>query len=126
MAIQSLEMHTAQPPLLFVQFFLFFFFVQQIAVFGNLYFLFIIFVVIFLVVVGNHAQMHRVCLLDFHLGFALRAAQDLAFFYFVFVHINFGGTLRAADHGSILHRFVGPAAPRSPLVAVERIIYFAV
>ena len=47
---------------------------------------------------------------DFQLGFAFRATENLAFFYFVFIHIYFGGTLGAANHGSILHRFVSPAA----------------
>jgi hypothetical protein len=35
-------------------------------------------------------------------GFALGATQDLAFFDFVFIDIDFGGTFRTTDHGSTL------------------------
>jgi hypothetical protein len=39
---------------------------------------------------------------DFHLGFTLWAAQDLAFFDFVFIHVDLGGAFRATDHGADL------------------------
>ena len=110
--------------LLLVQFFLFFFVVKQVAVFGDFHFSSSSSVVIFLLVVGNDVQVNGMRLRNFQLRFALWATQDLAFFHFIFIDINFGGTLRAANHGSILHRFVGPAATRSPLTAVKRIIYF--
>jgi hypothetical protein len=56
---------------------------------------------------------------DFQLRFALRATENLAFFYFVFIDIYFGGTLGAANHGSILHRFVSPAAREARITAVS-------
>src|SRR5580704_6382477 len=83
----------------------FFFFVvflivfEEIAVFRGFFFLIIIFII---EVVRNEVQMHRMRLRYLELGFALGTTQDFAFFDFVFVHVNFGGTFRAADHGSIL------------------------
>src|SRR6267143_907333 len=47
---------------------------------------------------------------NFHLGFALGTTQDLAFLDFAFIHIDFGGTFRATDHGSILRRVVRAGA----------------
>src|SRR6266568_2393352 len=47
---------------------------------------------------------------DLKLGFALGTTQDLAFFDFVFIDIDFGGTFGAADHGSILRRVVREVA----------------
>src|SRR5260370_7190012 len=47
---------------------------------------------------------------DLELGFALGTTQDLAFFDFVFIDIDFGGTFRAADHVSILRRVVREVA----------------
>src|SRR6478672_1209896 len=38
----------------------------------------------------------------FQFALALRAAEDLPFFHFVFVHVNFCGTLWAAEHGCFL------------------------
>src|SRR6266581_7265280 len=58
---------------------------------------------------------------DLKLGFALGTTQDLAFFDFVFIDIDFGGTFGAADHGSILRRVVRKVAmPRvsPPLCSV--------
>jgi hypothetical protein len=39
---------------------------------------------------------------NLELGLALGTTQDLAFFDFVFIDIDFGGTFRATNHGSIL------------------------
>jgi hypothetical protein len=91
--------------LLLVLFFFFFIFVifGKIAVFSGFFLLLIIF---FIEVVGNEVEMHGMRLRNLELGLALGAAQDFAFFDFVLVHINFSGTLRAADHGSILRRNV--------------------
>jgi hypothetical protein len=89
--------------LLVVLGFLFFFLVfifRKIAVLAR--FLFFLFFIIVIEVVGNKIQMDGMRLRDFELGLAFRAAKDFAFFYFIFVNINFGGTFRAADHGSIL------------------------
>src|ERR1700722_3345565 len=68
--------------------------------------LFFFFVIFFIEGVGNEVEMHGMRLRNLELGLALGAAQDFAFFDFVLVHINFSGTLRAADHGSILRRNV--------------------
>jgi hypothetical protein len=102
MTLALVEMHRLPPPKapsFFVELFLFFFLVQQIAVLGHLCLLFVILIIV-LFVVGDDVQMNRVDLRNFQLGFALRAAQNLAFFHFVFVDIDFGRTFRAANHGS--------------------------
>jgi hypothetical protein len=46
--------------------------------------------------------MHGMDLRDFQFRLALWATENLAFFDFVFVDVDFSGTFRAADHGSIL------------------------
>ncbi len=51
---------------------------------------------------GDDVEAHGVDLNHFELDVALRAAQDFAFFNFIFVHINFGVALRTSDHGEIL------------------------
>src|SRR3984957_9055615 len=68
--------------------------------------LLVLLIFFFIEVVGNEFEMHGMRLRNLELGLALGAAQDFAFFDFVLVHINFSGTLRAADHGSILRRNV--------------------
>jgi hypothetical protein len=83
-------------------------FFEEIAVFRGFFFLIIIFIV---EVVGNEVQMHGMRLGYLELGFALGTTQDFAFFDFVFVHVDFGGTFRAADHGSILRSNVHKAGP---------------
>jgi hypothetical protein len=75
--------------------------VDQIAIFSWLVF-FLVFVVLFVRVIGDEVQVDRMSLRDFELGFALGTAQDLALLDLVFVDIDFGGTLRATDHGSTL------------------------
>jgi hypothetical protein len=76
-------------------------FIKLVIVF--LVFLVLIFVVFFLVeVIGNGVQRHRMRLRNFQFALALRAAQDFSLFHFVFVHIDFCGTFRAAEHVSIL------------------------
>ena len=40
----------------------------------------------------------------FQFGFTLWATQDLPLFHFVFIDIDLGRTLGAADHGSILRK----------------------
>src|SRR5260370_1014881 len=78
--------------------------VDQVAIFSWLvffvFFVFFVFVVFFIRVIGDESQVDAVRLRDLELGFALRTAQDLALFDFVFVDIDFGGTSRATDHGS--------------------------
>ena len=61
---------------------------------------------------------------NLELGFALGTAKDLALFDFVFIDIDFGGTFRAADHGSILRRALHAAGTTNLATAtVRRIIY---
>src|SRR5439155_20201814 len=60
------------------------------------------FLFIFLVVVGNRVQMDGMRLGDFQFRFTLWAAQDFALLYFVLIHINFGATIGAANHGTTL------------------------
>src|SRR5580765_7158822 len=55
--------------------------------------------------------MHGMRLRDLQLGLALGTTQDFAFLDFVFIHVDFGGTFRAADHGTILRRNVRWAGP---------------
>src|SRR5882762_1073403 len=43
---------------------------------------------------------------DLEFRLTLGTTQDLAFFDFVFVHIDFGGTFWTTDHGAILRRVV--------------------
>jgi hypothetical protein len=77
--------------------FLFFFVVlEEIAVLAGV-FAFAIFILV-VKVLGDEVQVYRMGLRDLQLGFTLRATEDLALFHFVFVDVDFGGTLRAADH----------------------------
>jgi hypothetical protein len=60
----------------------------------------------------------------FEFRFALRATQDFAFLDFVFIHIDFGGTFRATDHGSTLRTIVFKVGAFETVPAtVQRIIY---
>src|SRR5712672_3404663 len=87
-----------------------FFFLWDVAVFGN----FLLIVVI--VIIGNDVQMDGMDLRDFQLGLAFRATENLAFFDFILVDVDFGGTFWAADHGSILRKWFmsAPLGPRAP------------
>jgi 8-oxo-dGTP diphosphatase len=77
--------------------------VDEIAIFAGLV-LFFVFVVLFVRVIGDEVQVDGMRLRNLEFGFALGTAQDLAFFDFVFIDIDFGGTFRATDHGSTLRR----------------------
>jgi hypothetical protein len=82
---------------LFLWLFLFrFFFVllQLVSVVYGQHFFFV------LIFVGNHVHVDGMDLqhLEFHI--ALRAGEDFSFFYFVFVHVNFGVAFRASHHGT--------------------------
>jgi hypothetical protein len=88
--------------LLFVFFLIIFFVVLgEVSIFGNFVLLFFLFIIIF----GNDVQMDGMDLRDFQLGLALWATENLAFFDFILVNVDFGGTFRAADHGSILRKW---------------------
>src|SRR5271168_5300547 len=69
--------------------------------------------------------MHGMRLRDFQFGFALGTAQNLAFFDFIFVDINFSRALRATDHGSTLRNFVHTAATQSPRAPPCSVLYTA-
>jgi hypothetical protein len=75
--------------------------VDEIAVFAGLVFFFVV-VVLFVRVIGDEVQVDGMRLGNLEFGFALGATQDLAFFDFVFIDIDFGGTFRTTDHGSTL------------------------
>ena len=61
---------------------------------------------------------------DLELGFALGTAENLALFDFVFIDIDFGGTFRAANHGSILRKGLHTVSDTIPAIStVRRIIY---
>jgi hypothetical protein len=74
----------------------------EVAIFGNLLLLFFLFIII---IFGNDVQMDGMDLRDFQLGLAFWATENLAFFDFILVDVDFGGTFRAADHGSILRKW---------------------
>jgi hypothetical protein len=65
---------------------------------------FFIFLIVIVFVIGNDVEVNGVDLDHLEFDFALRAAQDLAFFYFVFVDVNFSSALRTANHGEDLLR----------------------
>jgi hypothetical protein len=79
-------------------------FFDEVSIFPGLAFIF--FVVLFVRIIGDEVQVDRMRLRDLEFGFALWTTQDLAFFDFVFVDIDFGGTFRATDHGSTLRTVV--------------------
>jgi len=115
--------------LLFVFLFFFFLFVLflNVAVFLGLFVLFLFFFLVLVQIFGDGIELDGVRLKHFKLHFALRATQNLAFFYFVFVHVNFRGTIRAANHGCVLLEFLlrvpaqkGRAAPTGVLYTVEQ------
>src|SRR6266853_351396 len=89
--------------LLFIFFLIviFFFFLREVAVFYNFLFLVLFVIIVF---IGNDVQMDGMDLRDFQLGLALRTTENLAFFDFILVDVDFGGTFWAADHGSILRK----------------------
>jgi hypothetical protein len=110
--------------LLFVLFLIVLFFVlRKVAIFANFALLVIFFVVVIVHIFGDDVQMDGMDLRDFQFGFALWATQNLAFFDLVFVDVDFGGTFRAADHGSILRRCIKVGATQAASTTVERIIY---
>src|SRR5215469_2603521 len=61
-----------------------------------------LFVLLVIEVIGDGIHVHGVRLRDLELRFALRAAQDFALLDFVLIHVNFGATIGAANHGTIL------------------------
>src|SRR5438552_1979978 len=85
-----------------------------------------LFVFFLFIVVRDDVHVNRVRLRHFHFRLTLWAAQDLSLFYFVFIHIEFGSTIRAADHGHFLQvRFPGLGATLRAARTIQRIIYRA-
>src|SRR5450755_4548969 len=74
-------------------FFLFFFFLDR-GLFVRI--LFFVFFLIF--VISNRDQMNGMSLRHFKLRIALMAAQNFAFFHFVFVQIDFGVAFGTSGH----------------------------
>lgn len=111
-----------RPLLLLVVLFVFLFIlIEAIPIFTNLGLIFLLFLV---QVIGDEVQVHGMGLRDFQLGFALRATQDFAFLDFVFIHIDFGGAFRTADHVSILRTAVRKSGgTRTVPATLQRIIY---
>jgi hypothetical protein len=98
-------------PLFLVFFFVLFFViivVNQITVFGSFALFFL--VVLFVQIIGDKIYVHGVRLRNLEFGFTLGTTQDLAFFDFIFVHIDFGGTFWTTNHGVILRRVVRKVA----------------
>jgi len=108
---------------------LFFVFLDLVIVFFFVVFLgFVLilffFVVLFIEVVGNRIEMDGMRLGNFQFGFTLWAAQDFALLDFVLVHIYFGATIGAANHGTILRKNIRGAEPWRIATATDhRIIY---
>jgi hypothetical protein len=96
--------------------------VDEVAVFAGLaFFLLVVLLVRF---IGDEVQVHGMRLRDLELGLALGTTQDFAFFDFVFIDVDFGGTFRATDHGAILRRVVHKVGVlRTVSTTVQRIIY---
>jgi hypothetical protein len=93
--------------LLFVVFLIVLFFVfGQIAIFPRFALFVVFFVFVIIHIFGDDVQMDGMDLRDFQFRLALWATENLAFFDLVFVDVDFSGTFRAADHGSILRRCV--------------------
>src|SRR5712664_4157289 len=113
-------------PLLLVFFFLFFviIIVNEVAIFADFALFFL--VVLFVLVIGDEVQVDRMRLRDLKFRLTLRTTQDLAFFDFVFVHIDFGGTFWTTDHGAILRRVVRKVGVRGRPPPLCSVLYTAV
>src|SRR6267378_1316680 len=97
--------------------------VDEVAIFSGLDFIFL--VVLFVRIIGDEVQVDGMRLRDFEFGFALGTTQDLAFFDFVFIDIDFGGTFRATDHGSTLRIVVCKVGVRGPYPPPCSVLYTA-
>src|SRR5579872_3318985 len=70
------------------------------------------FFLVFFVVFGDDVQVHGMSLHHFQLGFTFRAVQNLAFFHFVFVEIDFDGAFRTANHSRTSWPNMAPSRKR--------------
>src|SRR5260370_40419911 len=106
--------------LVFLFVFLVIIFVDEVAIFSGLSYVFL--VVLFVRIIGDEVQVDGMRRRDFVFGFALGTTQDLAFFDFAFVDIDFGGTFRATDHGSTLRIVVCAVGVRGSGSALRRVV----
>jgi hypothetical protein len=89
--------------LLFVLFLIVLFFIlRKVAIFPSFALFLVFFVFVVIHIFGDDVQMDGMDLRDLQFGLALWATENLAFFDFVFVDVDFSGTFRATDQGSIL------------------------
>jgi hypothetical protein len=96
--------------------------VDEIAIVTGLALFFL--VLLFVRIIGDEVQVDGMRLRDLEFGLTLGTTQDLAFFDFVFVDIDLGGTFRATDHGTNLRRVVRKVAAQGIVsTTVQRIIY---
>jgi hypothetical protein len=110
-------------PLLLLVLLLVFFLDVVVIVFFVVLFLDIVVIFLFLIfleVVGDRVQVNGMSLCDFHFRFAFWAAQDFALLDFVFIHVNFGATIGAANHGTILRTEFHGAELRKIAAATDR------
>jgi hypothetical protein len=92
---------------LFVVFFIVLFFVlREIAIFASLALFLVFFIFIIIQIFGNDIEMDRMDLRDLQLRLALGTTEDLAFFDFVLVDVDFSRTFWAANQGSILRTYI--------------------
>jgi hypothetical protein len=82
---------------IFFVFLIFLVIVDKISILPRLAFFFL--VVLFVRIIGDKVQVYGMRLRNLELRLAFGTTQDLAFFDFVFIDIDFGGTFRATDHG---------------------------
>src|SRR5208337_2581940 len=105
--------------LVFLLIIFFVFVIREVSIFVRLVFVlfdvFLILLVFFVKIVGDGIQHYWVGLRYLEFALALRAAQDLSLFHFVFVHINFCATFWAAEHVAILRVDLLQAMPRARL-----------
>jgi len=96
--------------------------VDNVAIFAGLFFFFL--VLLFVQIIGDEVQVDGMRLRNLEFGFALGTTQDFAFFDFVFIDVDFGGTFGATNHGSILRTFVRKVGVQGTAPAtLQRIIY---
>jgi 8-oxo-dGTP diphosphatase len=103
--------------------FLIFVFVRVIIVFFDRLGVFLFVFLIIVQIIGDGIEADRVRLNDLQLRFAFGTAEDLSLFHFVFVHINFGGTIRAANHGCVLLEELPRARSRNRRPAPTGVLY---
>jgi hypothetical protein len=106
-----------------VFFFLLVLFFGRVSILSALFAAFFVFF-LFIQVVGDEIEVEGMRLRNLELGLTLGTAENLALFDLVFIDIDFGGTFRAADHGSILRWDLHAVGARySATATVRRIIY---